>query len=300
MKHTRIATILTTVTAAVCLLPAAGAFAEDAATITLRVEGVHGNLYYETVAITAGETLQAALLDADQKSDALTITGVESGYITEVNGEAAGAFGGWDGWLYRVNDMEPTVGVDGFQLSDGDSVVLYYSDAYGAGMQYPVADCSRLADGVLRFTSTDVTYDADYKPQTSVNPVADATVTWTYAGGTASYKTDGNGCILLDPAQMAPGKHGMQISKATDAGLPLVLRFAPDYAVNVTAAPVQTTTQTTTTVVTTTTTTITTTAAPTTTAETTPSPNTGDVSAVLPLLLLVSGAGAVCLRRREK
>ena len=51
-----------------------------------------------------------------------------TGKITDVNGEKAGKFGGWDGWQYIVNSVSPNVGVGDYTLSDNDTVVLYYGD----------------------------------------------------------------------------------------------------------------------------------------------------------------------------
>lgn len=220
---------------------APSAFAEDTLTLTLRIEGVRENLFYKTVEVPVADaaTLQAALTYIDAQEDTLTLTGVDTAYITDINGEAAAQFGGWDGWMYRVNGAEPPVGIDGFALTDGDSVVLYYGDPYGVGMQYPVADTSALASGKLKFTSTDTTYDAAGTPSTAENPVTGATVTWLSGDVSTEYTTDENGEITLDTSLLTEGAHALQIAKVSDTGIPLVLRFAPDYTVEV-AAPAET------------------------------------------------------------
>lgn len=220
---------------------AAGAFSisafadnEKQMSVTVRIEGISKNLYYNTVDIPyTGEnlTVQNALMYVDQQSDDITITGVENGWITAVNDEKQASFGGWDGWLYTVNGISPTDTVNDHMLSDGDSVVLYYGDPYGVGMQYPEIDTSKITDGILTFTSKDTSYDADYNPTVVTNPVKDAKVELGTEYGSVSYTTDENGSINIDDKYLTEGNHSISISKVSENGLPLVLRFAPDRTV---------------------------------------------------------------------
>ncbi|MDD4164649.1 MAG: DUF4430 domain-containing protein [Eubacteriales bacterium] len=201
--------------------------------ITLRIEGIDENIYYNTLDIpyTDNLTLQTALAYIDEQEDSFEITGVDTAYITDINDQSASRFGGWDGWMYKVNGLEPAVGIDGFNLKDGDRVLLYYGDPYGVGMQFPEADTSRIADGIIRFTSRDTTFNDDYSAIVSENPVANAEVHWGFGSEKAIYTTDDNGEIRISRDQLTPGVHKVQISKKSDKGLPLVLRFASDYTV---------------------------------------------------------------------
>lgn len=225
------------------------AFAEDEAkslSVTLRIEGISKNLYYNTVEIpytTDNLTVQDALIYIDEQSDDITITGADISWITEVNGDISGTFGGWDGWLYTVNGTEPDVGVDGYILEDNDSIVLYYGDPYGVGMQYPAADTSDIANGVLTFSSENTVYDENFNSSVVITPVNGATVEWFYtttddstkAASSVVYVTDENGKITIDKAYLTEGEHHISIERANESGLPTVLRFADDYTVNVPA-----------------------------------------------------------------
>lgn len=205
--------------------------------VTLRIEGIQSNLFYKTeeVPYTDSLTLQTALKYIDTQEDSIKITGTDTNFISDINGETSAKFGGWDGWLYKVNDKDISVGIDSYPLKDGDSVLLYYGDPYGVGMQFPVADTSKLSEGILKFTSSDTTFNADGSSTVKVNPVADAVVTWNYGSASAQYTTDANGEIKIDASQLTEGSHTVQIAKANSAGLPLVLRFAPDYTVTIAA-----------------------------------------------------------------
>ena len=229
MATVLIATLFLTAQAAVF------AAASGQMSVNVRIEGINTCLYYKTVKIpyTDTLTLKDALTYVDNQESGLTISGMDGGYITSINGESAGKFGGWDGWLFMVNGIEPAVGIDAYTLKDGDKVVLYYGDPYGVGMQFPEADISKISDGIIKFTSADTTYDADYNPTVTVNPVKGATVTW-YDGNTSyTYTTDNNGEIKIQNDQLTAGSHKIQIDKKDASGLPLVLRFANDFTVEI-------------------------------------------------------------------
>lgn len=221
------------VSASLLIVPAAAE--EDTITFTLRIEGIKSCLFYETVTVPSDGTpsLQEALLYLDEKNDDLTITGLDKAYITAINGETAATFGGWDGWLFRANDEEPPVGIDAYVLKADDSIVFFYGDPYGVGMQFPQADISKIADGIIRFTSMDTVYDEDSQPSTQTNPVKGATVVWKSGAESASYTTNDNGEIQIDAKLLTPGQHSVSISKNGDTELPLVLRLAPDFTVTV-------------------------------------------------------------------
>lgn len=196
-------------------------------TAHVRVEGIDKMLYNSdvTVKVKEGEkaTAKSVLMAADEQSDELTIVGADANYITEVNGVKAATYGGWDGWMYQVNGVAAPVGIDAYEIAAGDSIVLYYSDEYGIGMDYPVMNTEKLADKVLSFTSTKTTYDAEGKASTQEVKVADMTV--TIAGET--FKTDANGEITLSDTAMNALPAEITISKYAENGCPLVLRYAP-------------------------------------------------------------------------
>ena len=186
-----------------------------------------------TVPSDGTPSLQEALLYLDEKNDDLTITGLDKAYITAINGETAATFGGIDGWLYHVNGEELPMGINQYVLKADDSIVFFYGDPYGVGMQFPQADISKIADGIIRFTSVDTVYDEDFQSSTQTNPVKGATVVWKSGAESASYTTNDNGEIQIDAKLLTPGQHSVSISKTGDTELPLVLRLAPDFTVTV-------------------------------------------------------------------
>ncbi|MBO4453160.1 MAG: DUF4430 domain-containing protein [Clostridia bacterium] len=228
MKNTkRILVILAAVMLLALTIPVL-ASAATKSEVTLRIEGVTKNLFYGKVALSESVvTVADVIVKADEDNESLTVVGADTGYISAVNGEAGGQFGGWDGWMYRVNGVEAAVGISEYTLKAGDEIVLFYGDPFGVGMQYPEIDLSDVEDGIIRFTSVDTTYDIQWNPVETVNPVAGATV--TFDGKT--FTTDEKGEITVDEALLAEGEHKVAIEKYSENGIPLVLRFAPDFTV---------------------------------------------------------------------
>ncbi len=209
---------------------------EDSATVKFRIEGIEG-CFCDREFKTDSATLDGFFREADEASEdfELTITESEYGaYISAVNGEAAGTFGGYDGWLFTVNGADPGVGMSSVEIKDGDSVLLYYADPFGAGFQFPEADLEKIGEGIISFVSRDTVYDENYNPSVSVNPVAGMSVKW-YTGENEykEYKTDENGVISVDKALLTGGAHKVEYYKYNADGLPLALRSAANYTVTV-------------------------------------------------------------------
>ncbi|MCM1308831.1 MAG: DUF4430 domain-containing protein [Butyrivibrio sp.] len=215
----------------------ATAFAEEEEkTVSLRIEGIEGNVC-DGEFKTSSATLDGFFKDADAASEdfELTITESEYGaYLAAVNDEAAAAFGGYEGWLFTVNGEDPGVGMSSVEIKDGDSVVLYYADPFGAGFQFPEMDLEKLDEGIISFTSKDTVYDENYNPSTVVNPVSGMTVKW-YTGETEfkEYTTDESGAVVIEAELLTDGEHKLEYGKYAENGLPLVLRSAKDCAVTV-------------------------------------------------------------------
>ena len=215
---------------------ALSAFAADRKiTVTLRVEGIKTCLYYGKVTLDENSTALDALMQADKDSTALTVTVADSqfgAYVSAINGESEKTFKGWDGWLYRVNDTEPQFSAAEQSVSSGDSVVFYYGDPYGVGMQYPVINTANLNDGKISFTSMDTAYDENWNPVTRENPVKAYTLIWGYGNGkTVTVTPDENGVCTIEKEYFTNEAHSVQIERYAENGCPTVLRLAPDCTV---------------------------------------------------------------------
>lgn len=214
--------------------------ADDASIkVKFRIEGVSGNIYYDTFETTS-TTLTDVLKELDAASDDITMTITASqygNYLSSLNGIDEGSHGDMSGWMFMVNGADSDVGMDGVTLKDGDSIVLYFADPYGAGFQKPEADVSKIADGIIKFTSDDTVYDAEWNASVVTNPVAGMTVRWyTDDKNYTEYTTGDDGVITIARKELTAGKHKLAVEKTAENGAPLVLALEPDYTVTVEAA----------------------------------------------------------------
>lgn len=204
------------------------AFAADE-TISLKVdvEGITKTLFNDTVTVDK----DASCLDA-LKATKVEVVSTESeygAYIVSIGGDAAGKFGGWDGWLFMLDGKEISASADLVKVGEAKEMTVYYGDPYGIGMQYPEAD-EHISEGYITFTSADTVTDWEtYESTTTVNPVADATV--TFSNGTV-LKTDKDGKIDLTKDLKKAGSYTYTVEKYSDKGCPLVLRTTGEYSIS--------------------------------------------------------------------
>lgn len=200
--------------------------------VNLRIEGINICWLNQTYKVDEGCTVADLIQLADRLSDDITVEGADKGYVTEVNGEYAGCYSGWDGWNYIVNNNTPNVGISDYTLSSNDNVVLYFSD-YPSFI--PQIDTSKLTSiGEITFTTEKIDYDPiDFTPIISIIPLDSMLVRF----GDKEYFTDGNGRITISPDDYSVGKHSLQIDKRSYKGAPCVLRYADDFTVEIYETP---------------------------------------------------------------
>ncbi len=242
----KIFTIIACIAMLVSIVPSI-VFADTATEIkvTIRVEGISSSFYDQTIKIPYSGTLTVkdALTFADTNSESLSVSFEEStygAYIAGVNGETAGLFGGYDGWLYLVNNTDPGVGITQSNLVEGDTLVVYYGDPFGKGMQNPILDSSKSSQGILKFTSKDTTYDENWNPIVTENPVKGATVTWYNGETSVTFTTNDNGEVTIPTDKLNAGTHKVNIEKydtevVSGKYLPLVLRLPSETTVEIAA-----------------------------------------------------------------
>ena len=178
-------------------------------TFTLRIEGNSSCIFEGELTFSEGETLQNVLLAFDEANENVTFKGTSDSYISEINGEASGKFGGWDGWLFLLNGKMSDVGISDVRLKKGDSVVFFYGDPYGTnGFLFPEYSVS---EGKITFT-------ADGKPIEGLKVTLNGT----------EHLTDSTGSVSC-----AAGKYTVQIGKYAESGLSLVLRRPENTSVEV-------------------------------------------------------------------
>ncbi len=218
--------------------------ADETITVSVRIEGNSGCLFYDDVTLTGSSfTAEAALRAADNEDAELTITFDESTYggyyISAVNGFYAGEFGGWDGWNFIHNGVSPYNGISYETVADGDTIVLFYCD-YPTILPY--VDEDEALDGEFSIYYDVENYDDDWNFLGYTKTIlTDYTLYWGYGDNEVTeIYVDETGVISIASEYLEDGAHSLQISKYTlsteydNEGEKLataVLRFAPDFTV---------------------------------------------------------------------
>ena len=222
---------LISISLAVLLLVSCFTLAVSAATLnyTIRIEGIEKCFYDAKVEIESENDINITIADAltnAVKSGDLTIEGIETNYITSINGEKNGKFGGYDGWQYTVNGETPSVGVADYKVQNGDSILFYYGDM---GCQIPVLDTEKVNEGTVKVKSFDTVWTDDGNGNwTSSSAWAPVTGAKLFVGDD-EYITDENGAV--DFTKHYSGVFSIQVEKKGESGVPLVCRFPEDYTI---------------------------------------------------------------------
>lgn len=199
--------------------------------VTLRVEGIDGNLYLGHPDLGQGDTVLTVV------EKALTGAGIPyektdsqyGAYISAISGQTTGAFGGYDGWSYYVDGQSPSVSMSAYELKGGEDVLVAYGDM---GALLPILTASRDEAGLATLTVTaDVTtYDENWNATVSRDPVPGVRLT---VDG-AEYITDDKGQAVLSAESSAKERVTVQLEKKAESGAPLVIRLAPYYLLDLT------------------------------------------------------------------
>ena len=210
--------------------------------------------------VSAGDVAKTLLVDHK-------LEGLETGYISAIDGLGAATFGGWDGWMYAVKyyvadeagnvslyiDI-PNVGLNDYQITGSCVIVLYYAD-YGA----PFAGTIVTEDEMVGLVTYTPVYDENYNVTSFTEaPLANGQFTLTaytvdengetVIGKSYVFESDENGLTKLhkDLREVPNGTYfgsvGKQSDKTAQVGdqtisLPEVVRYSDVFTVDVHPTP---------------------------------------------------------------
>ncbi len=105
-------------------------------TVSFKLNGYDGmkSIARQSVTTPAGSTV-GTVFEKVLTGSGYKYTYKGSNYISEITDSSGYVLGEFDrgsnsGWMYLVNDKAPTVGLKSYNLSDGDSIVWYYTGDY--------------------------------------------------------------------------------------------------------------------------------------------------------------------------
>jgi hypothetical protein len=200
--------------------------APEPVNVTLRVEGASANLLHTSLEVLSVEGAPQTALDAlkqglDGAGITYTITSTDWGpYIQAIGGEEAGTFGGFDGWIFVVNNDTAPVGAADYLINAGEHLVFYYG-MFPPDTLIPTVGISPAnPQAGEEFTVTVSSTYFDWGLGGSVT-VTIAGVLLTF--NSQEYLTDANGQAVIQAPETA-GTYNLKARKDVHASYPLMVR----------------------------------------------------------------------------
>ncbi|MCR4435121.1 MAG: DUF4430 domain-containing protein [Clostridiales bacterium] len=210
-------------------------------TVHVRVEGSSETIADTDVTVSSSGSEQTVLDALKQLLDSMEIpyTAESGGYVSSINGETAGQFHGWDGWLCLVNgELISDVPAE-HNINDGDDIIFYYG-MYPPDTLIPLVDIQpeqpKVGESVAATVYSAGYYDYTAQQMVDKKEVAGAVV--SFNGKT--YTTDDEGKVEISSVDV-PGTYGLKVSKDNPGSYPSLLRTgsipvvysSPDNRVNI-------------------------------------------------------------------
>jgi len=198
-------------------------------TVSIRIEGIYDTIMNDTLTYTyigdkvsakiiLKEALDANALDYDLMDSSFGV------YLSSIDGEVAGTFGGYDGWLYLLNGSSG-MGLEYDYINDGDQLVFYYGD-FAPGTLVPEVTILNpvLAIGeplMIHVSATYDTYDANWNPTPVTIDVTGAEVVFN----DKTYVTSNKGLVIIEQKDIDfEMSNTYQVLKNNIDGVPSILR----------------------------------------------------------------------------
>ena len=99
--------------------------------LDLRIEGITETILPEESLLVGADDAAPNALDVLEEAEEegwINNHAVDGGMVTKVDDDEQGYFGGWDGWLFKVNGTSPAEGAGDYELKNDDYVVWYYGE----------------------------------------------------------------------------------------------------------------------------------------------------------------------------
>ncbi len=197
----------------------------EKATVKVRIEGIEDNILNEEVTVKGSLNVLNAIKKAlDRENISYNIEKSQYGaYIKGINGEVAGKFGGWDGWLFLVNGISASESADSIKVNDGDYILLYYG-MFEPDTLIPKISAPNTVKAGKRFTVkvSSSYYDWNDNAEKEVF-IENATVEINGE----KYSTDKNGEAEI--SVLTPGDYEIKVYKNNISSYPSIVRSEPFY-----------------------------------------------------------------------
>lgn len=191
----------------------------------VRIEGAYENVLSLQVTVTSKRpTVLSAIKEAleQENIDYEFADSAYGAYIKSINGETAGMFGGWDGWLFLVNGESAMSSADTIELSDGDEILLYYG-MYEPETLIPFYQISK--NKIWTGEAFTITVTSSYIDMNTGRPINVNIENATVEIDGKKYSTDKNGRAEITIKN--PGTYTVRIYKDNKNSYPSIVRIEP-------------------------------------------------------------------------
>lgn len=121
-----------------------------------------GTLFDIWIDIDGEEPLSDAVMRGF-KASGYSVSGLDTGYVTDINGVGTATASDMGGWMFTLNDWFTNESPSAYTLSDGDEICYMYSCNWGADIGSDWSGSSTLLKDVVFSTGT---LDKDFLPET--------------------------------------------------------------------------------------------------------------------------------------
>lgn len=191
--------------------------------VGVRVEGSSNSIVNKEITVTSAVYAADALkqvLDSENISYDIQ-DGTWGQYINSIDGETAGKFGGYDGWLYLVNGDMASVGVGEYKIEDGDELVFYYG-MYPPDTLVPQVEIQPANPKVGE--SLTITVTSSYYDWNTGNTVELKVQNAGISFNGKVYVTDANGQAIVS-SPVDKGTYTLKVSKDNEGSYPGIVRI---------------------------------------------------------------------------
>ncbi len=210
---------------------------DQAVPVSIRVEGIDGNILYNSAFTVTGSQSLLTVFDAitqvlEHSAVPFETRGVEILSIDNVANDTTFATSRY--WMYTLNKEQYLDGSDWVLpttlISENDEIIVYC----GSTATYPFVESLLQGNGDVKLTFTSYQYDSSWN--LALRPIEGAALSWASGTDRAFVTTtDENGQAVVPAANAGEGSYTLQIYKSGGDGIPSIIRLAPGYEIRITA-----------------------------------------------------------------
>lgn len=210
---------------------------DQAVPVSIRVEGIDGNVLYNNAFTVTGSQSLLTVLDAitqalEHSAVPFETSGAQILSINNVDNDSTNATSRY--WMYTINKEQYLNGSDWVLpttlINENDEIIVYC----GSAASYPFVESQLQGNGDVMLTFTAYQYDSSWN--LALLPIEGVTVNWAVGTDNAFITTsDENGRAVIPAIKAGQGSYTLQINKLGADNVPAVIRLAPGYEFQVTS-----------------------------------------------------------------